>query len=248
MSACTDYSVYCIALDARRPHAEAFARSMGYHDCIFPPVVLRDNLNYRDLVANRTVASWMGLPYPSSKGYMGKVACSMSHANVLRAFLASGKRAALVLEDDNRIPDNPAQTRKRLEAFLRVPGWEFINLSPCFCDCLFSQETTPGLHKATGQCTSAYLVRPEGAKAFLDRMFPLRPVVQIALDTVIPRLPNAYEARPRLFEQNEDTASTNGNNFVSRLCFVTWKQVLVGVVVVVLVGAVVGLVRQKRKA
>ena len=243
----TDYSVYCIALDARRPHAEAFARSMGYHDCIFPPVVLRDNLNYRDLVANRTVASWMGLPYPSSKGYMGKVACSMSHANVLRV---SGLRQTGRPGPGRRQP-HPRQPGADSKAFGSLSPRSGVGVHqpvPCFCDCLFSQETTPGLHRATGQCTSAYLVRPEGAKAFLDRMFPLRPVVQIALDTVIPRLPNAYEARPRLFEQNEDTASTNGNNFVSRLCFVTWKQVLVGVVVVILVGAVVGLVRQKRKA
>ena len=242
-----DYLVYCIALDARRPHAKAFAESLGYHDCIFPPIVLRDNLRYRDLVAEGVVTSWMGMPYPSSKGYMGKVACSLSHANVLRAFLASGKKAALVLEDDNRIPADPAQTRARLEAFLQVPYWKFLNLSPCFCDCLFSRElaTAPGIHQATGQCTSAYLVRPEGARAFLDRMFPLRPVVQIALDTVIPRLPDAYEARPRLFEQNDATASTNGNNFASRLCFVTWNEVGIGIVVVLLIVAiVVGVMRQ----
>ena len=230
-----------------RPHAKAFAEEPWVPRLHFPPIVLRDNLRYRDLVAEGVVTSWMGVPYPLFQRVHGEGGLLPLARQRAACVFGLWQKAALVLEDDNRIPADPAQTRARLEAFLQVPYWKFLNLSPCFCDCLFSRElaTAPGIHQATGQCTSAYLVRPEGARAFLDRMFPLRPVVQIALDTVIPRLPDAYEARPRLFEQNDATASTNGNNFASRLCFVTWNEVGIGIVVVLLIVAiVVGVMRQ----
>ena len=232
-----DYSVFCIALESRKKNAKKFVQSMGYHECIFPQIVLRDSLDYKNLIDKGIITSWFGIPYPSSKGYMGKVACSLSHAKVLKQFLQSGKEVALVFEDDNRIPKDPKKTRKKVEELLQDKSWDFMNLSPCFCECVFSNSTSEGIFKASGQCTSAYLVRREGAKSFLKLMFPLKPIIKIALDTIIPYIPNSYETRPRLFEQNEETQSTNGNHFESRMCIVTKTQALYGLIVFVVVIA-----------
>lgn len=212
---------------------------MGYHDCIFPPIVLRDSLDYQTLIDDGIITSFLGIPYPSSKGFLGKVACSLSHAKVLKQFLDSEKEIALIFEDDNRIPNDPKATRKKIELLMQDKSWDFLNLSPCFCECVFSVQSSDGIFNATGQCANAYLVRREGAKSFLKMMFPLKPIIKIALDTIIPYIPNAYETRPRLFEQNEETESTNGNHFESRMCIVTKTQASYGLLIFVIVIALI---------
>ena len=213
------YDVYCIAIESRRNHAKKFIHKMGYNNCIFLPPVLRDKLNYNNLIDNKIITSWMGIPYPSSKDYMGKVACSMSHAKVLKHFLESNSEVALIFEDDNKIPNDPFFTKKQLESYFQIPDWDFINLSPYYYNCLFSK-TKNGLYKATGYATSAYLITRNGAKAFLDIMFPLQPIKNVALDVKIDLIPNAYEVRPRLFNQRDDFGSTNGNDVVRLNCII----------------------------
>ena len=93
------YDVYCIALDRRRKHAEDFVFSLGYSNCIFPEIILRENLNHAELVKNESITA----DFPKSIDFMGKIACTLSHAKVLRLFLESGKTEALVFEDDNVI-------------------------------------------------------------------------------------------------------------------------------------------------
>lgn len=206
-------SVYCVAIPPRLPHARRFLAAMGMEGAIILPPVLRDTLSHADLVRSKLVSP----EYPSSHDFMGKIACSLSHAQTLRHFLASDAEVALVFEDDNQIPSPAAaaEARTTIDKLLALREWQFINLVSCDANCSMWRSTLArvGPHRvnrASGVGTPAYLVRREGAKEFLRVMFPLTNA-KVALDERIPDLAHAYEVHPRLFEPGDAAKSTNGN-------------------------------------
>ena len=205
----TPYAVYCIALEKRRKHAEEFVRSLGYYNTIFPSIVYAHKLDHADLVARKLI-----LPsFPSTKEYMGKMACTLSHMKVFRQFLDSDFAEALIFEDDNAIPNQPRKLREILDGLARIEKWEFLNLSPC--SCILSQPAFRtnqfNFYHATGQCANAYFIRKPAAEFWIRNTFPIMPKVRFAHDNVIPQIPHAYEIRPRLFRQKDFLHSTGGN-------------------------------------
>jgi GR25 family glycosyltransferase involved in LPS biosynthesis len=117
---------YVVWIPKRKAHVAAFLGSLGL-DGIFLPPVMRDDLDHATLVRDNVIAPDM----PTRPGYMGKVACSLAHVNVLTAFLRSGEDAALVFEDDNHIPNDVTARENimpNIETFLRDPSWQFLNL------------------------------------------------------------------------------------------------------------------------
>jgi len=204
------YAVYCIALEKRRKHAEEFVRSLGYYNTIFPNIVYANKLDHADLVARKLIVP----SFPNTKEYMGKVACTLSHMKVCREFLDSDFTEALIFEDDNAFPKKPKQLRNVLDCLININTWEFLNLSPCWSSCILSEPAFTAhqlnFYHVTGQCANAYFIRKPAAKFWLMNTFPLTPNV-FAHDNIIPRIPNGYEIRPRLFRQKDFLNSTGGN-------------------------------------
>lgn len=204
-------AVYCVAIPSRRAHADRFLAAMGMQEVatILPPV-MRDALSHADLVRRNIVSP----TFPTSRDFMGKIACAMSHAQTLRHFLESDAEAALVFEDDNQIPTRAAaaEARTTIGKLLALHEWQFLNLVPCDANCSMWRNTLArvGAHRvnrASGVGTPAYLVRREGAKEFLRRTFPM----STAFDVHIPNLADSYEIHPRLLEPGDAMKSTNGN-------------------------------------
>jgi len=100
----------------------------------------------------------------------GELGCYLSHLEVMRRFLASDARAALVLEDDVQLHDSlPAV----LEALLATPArWDVVKLSAVHSGTPVAvAELTAGhrlavmLSKCTG--SSAYLMNRRAAQSWL---------------------------------------------------------------------------------
>jgi GR25 family glycosyltransferase involved in LPS biosynthesis len=201
-------STYVVCIPKRRDHARAFLTSIGLNGIFLPPV-MRDELDYFTLLRQNIIDP----SFPDTPGYMGKVACSIAHANVLNAFLRSGEDAALVLEDDNHIPTD-AKTRSditnKIKTYQSDPSWQFLNLSPCRSQ--RRVQSCRALYPSTGQCMNAYMIRRGGAAKLLRGAFPLTREKH-TLDVLIPDLgSDAYEVHPRLFRQAFEAFGTHLSN------------------------------------
>jgi glycosyl transferase family 25 len=119
----------------------------------------------------------------------GEIGCYLSHVEVIRAFVASDARSALIFEDDALLHDTlPAVLR----ALLAHPDrWDVVKLSA-----VHSGTPVPVLDLAAGhklavmlsRCTgaSAYLINRHAAKAYLRRDGGLLPM-QLPYDHVYDR-------------------------------------------------------------
>jgi glycosyl transferase, family 25 len=107
----------------------------------------------------------------------GELGCYLSHVAVMRAFLASGAPAALVLEDDVKLHDTlPAVLRGLLA---QAGRWDMVKLSA-----VHSGTPQPYLEVAPGhqlavmlsRCTgsSAYLMNRRAAQAYLEGLLPMQ--------------------------------------------------------------------------
>lgn len=106
----------------------------------------------------------------------GELGCYLSHLAVLRAFLASDHRFALVLEDDVLL--TPALPPV-LQGLLRHPGrWDMVKLSAVHSGTPQPvQQVAPGHQLAVmlSRCTgsSAYLVNRRAAEVYVERLLPM---------------------------------------------------------------------------
>ncbi len=108
---------------------------------------------------------------------LGELGCYLSHVEVMRRFLATPARFALVLEDDVIVHDTlPAVLR----GLASQPGrWDMVKLSAVHSGTPVGvAEVAPG-HKLAvmlSQCTgsSAYLMNRRAAEAYLQGLLPMR--------------------------------------------------------------------------
>ena len=106
----------------------------------------------------------------------GELGCYLSHVAVVRAFLASEARYALVLEDDVKLGESlPAVLR----ALAGCPErWDMVKLSAVHSGTPVAvRELTPG-HRLTvmlSKCTgaSAYLINRHAAQSYADGLLPM---------------------------------------------------------------------------
>jgi glycosyl transferase, family 25 len=116
----------------------------------------------------------------------GELGCYLSHVEVMRAFLASPARAALVLEDDVKLHDTlPAVLRGLLQ---HPDRWDMVKLSAVHRGTPQPYlEVAPGHQLAVmlSRCTgsSAYLMNRHAAEAYLDHTKGLLPM-QLPYDHV----------------------------------------------------------------
>lgn len=146
----------------------------------------------------------------------GELGCYLSHVEVMRAFLASDARFAVVLEDDVLLHDTlPAV----LAGLVRQPQrWDMVKLSA-----VHSGTPVPVLDLAPGhrlavmlsRCTgsSAYIVNRRAAQAYLDPQHGLLPM-QLPYDHVFDQ-GWRFGLKVRLVtptpcQHDEQTASTIG--------------------------------------
>ncbi len=107
----------------------------------------------------------------------GELGCYLSHVEVMRAFLASDKDFALILEDDVQLG---AELPAVLEALEQHPGrWDLVKLSAvhsgtpqCYLQLTPKTQLAVMLSRCTG--SSAYLLNRRGAEAFLAGLLPMQ--------------------------------------------------------------------------
>ncbi len=146
----------------------------------------------------------------------GRVACNISHAMVLRDFLDSGAKTALIFEDDIKPIDEA--DRARMIDFLETvkhKKWDLLHLGFDAEQVGPDEEIKPGAFRAyTPFMTHAFAVTRPTAELLLPLIFPATKAIDLVIvehtsqDKLV-----SYAINPPLFMQNRDTLSSEIGNF-----------------------------------
>ena len=118
----------------------------------------------------------------NKKEEKGEVAVFLGHVSILREFLKSNNKYALIFEDDIFLPKKEKEQKemgKKIKHLIKnIPTEaEMVYFGYCFEDCKKAKpyKNNPSLfsHAVVPVCLHSYLVSREGARKLLDMIIPL---------------------------------------------------------------------------
>jgi len=152
----------------------------------------------------------------------GRIACHLGHLKILKLFLQSSDKYALIIEDDSYISWGESYDRKyKLRTILEniPPDAQIVYLSYCheFCDFVHTYNDIFS-HAVRPLCRHFYLVSREGAKIILDNTFPMHNTGDMMVgNLIVNKILKGYLVNLKFFSisqnrQKEGVFKSNLNN------------------------------------
>jgi len=174
------------------------------------------DLNEEELIKNNFITEkWT----KQSNFNFGRVACHMGHINILKEFLNSNKRYALIFEDDIYIDYSILDKirNKFTEIFDNIPqDANIIYFSFCWEHCTKTQEYNKYFNKSfRPYCRHCYLVSRVGARIIVTESTPMdKPGDNIVGNLIKNKKLISYNVKPDFLsiEQNRQILKSNLKN------------------------------------
>lgn len=197
-------SVYVIALPDRLNYVRGILDKLGIKANILDAFDKKNADNFpKEIITN----------FHGNTG--GKIACQVSHSQVLLHFLESENETALILEDDIKLINGI--DKEKIGSFVKDvvkkdPNWSMIYLGYCYEPIKSLESKSEIITLKRPECTHAYIVNKKSAKILLDNFYPMK----TPIDTKIAKLIESgklisYGPKNMFFGQNEKFESTIGN-------------------------------------
>ena len=201
--------IYCVCLPSRLNHCKKFFQALKPPCAVeYVEACLAEDIPEYPMQMLNVRTTRYAFVEPDYRAKKTKLACSISHRNVLQTFLESDDDLCIIVEDDNEVPDE-----KEVRMFYYWYDWlqansdkfNLVNLSPCLSKCpMMPSLLHPNLYRVSGYCMNCYCVTRAGAIELLSKTLT---VENHTLDMFLPALTRSYELHPRLFEQNTEASS-----------------------------------------
>ena len=158
---------------------------------------------------------------------LGRVACHLGHIKILKTFLKSNNKYALIFEDDIYVKngDYKKNNNEIFHIIKNIPkDADIIYLDYCWEHCHKIKRHSYYFNKAHRPlCRHIYMVNKKAAKAIIDNTLPMTTngdmmVSKLVQDKII----NGYIVNPNVLDikQNRKKMGSNlGNNDDLRKCF-----------------------------
>ena len=153
----------------------------------------------------------------------GRIACHLGHLKILKLFLQSSAKYALIIEDDIYLSAGKSYDRKyKLRTILEniPPDAQIVYLSYCYEFCDLTQTYNDIFsHAVRPLCRHFYLVSREGAQIILDNNFPMHNTGDKMMGNLIAnKTLKGYVVNPKFFtisqnRQPEGEFKSNLNNY-----------------------------------
>ena len=210
-------SVYIITIPKRVYHVNYISNTMKIKPIIFNAVD-KNTLDKKHLVDNNIITS----KYYSTNN-KGRIACHLSHINVMIDFLKNpNKKHCMIFEDDMKLPNTLTNIVHIMENSMKnIPNtWDIIYFGRCWDDCRKAVYYNKYLMKSNPLCRHAYAVSRKGATKIVEHTLPMvhngDDMYRILIDS---HVLDSYSTKIPLFFQNrENELSTLGNNGVLKVC------------------------------
>ena len=184
----------------------------------------KNDLNEEELIKNEYIdREWTTSP----KFNFGRVACHMGHMAILKSFLSTDQKYALIFEDDIHLDLSKLHSiRSKIKKILtNIPNdAQIVYLSFCWehCDKLQKYDSEEIFLKSYRPlCRHMYLVSQEGARIILNNTKLLKaPGDNTIASLILNNKLISYSINPEYFiiEQNRQTLGSNLGNRMFRVC------------------------------
>ena len=188
--------------------------------------VNKNELNKEYLIKNGIInKNWSENGNININFNFGRVACFMGHTLILKKFLLTDKKYALIYEDDIKVNLSNINTVKyKIKTILKnIPSdADIVYLSFCWEHCdrmekvnhIFSKSYRP-------LCRHHYLVSKNGARIIINNLKSLRvPCDLVISDLILNKKLVSYNVNPDYLNisQNREQLGSNLGNGLSRAC------------------------------
>lgn len=208
--------VYVITIDKRLEYIKYIMSIMKINPIIFKGVD-KNNLDKDHLIKNKIVS-----PNFFKNGNKGKIACHLSHIEVLKKFLKTKAENCLIFEDDIMMPENISHIKEYMENTMKVvpTNWDVIYFGRCWDNCKDAIIINQYLMKSQPVCRHAYAVSRKGAKIIIENTKPQTTTGDKMYKKLnIKGLLDIYSTIEPLFFQNRtDISSEIGHNYQHPVC------------------------------
>ena len=199
---------YVITIPKRKKYINKIMNIMKINPIIFKAVE-KDKLDRKKLIEENIIEK-------DSILVNGKIACHLSHVEVLKSFLKNSKsRTCFIFEDDIKLPDNLTSRINKIKKIIKsIPSnWDLINFGKCWDICSNTDIINEDIIKSFPLCRHAYAVTRKGAQIIIENTFPMKTsgdvmYKQLALDKKL----NIYTSINRIFDQNREKMGSELDN------------------------------------
>lgn len=208
-------TVYVITIPARERYITRVMNTMKLNP-VFLRGIIKHDLVKQDLVDRNLIHRNCSLNN-------GRIACHLSHIEVLKTFLKTNKKTCFVFEDDVKLPTNLQTTYKQMTRVMKtVPStWDIINFSRCWDNCSEQVIVNDSVVKSLPLCRSAYAITRKCANIIVNETLPMRkkPGDVMYKELAEKGIIDIYASTPSLFVQNRKIMGSElGNTSTIREC------------------------------
>lgn len=231
-------NAYCIAIPERKERAKRTLNSVGIYPVFMNPV-LKTSLNRDQLIRS-------GFLSRTSILNEGRIACHMSHLNVMKDFLSKPLNTCTIFEDDIMTQFSKKEITdivNSLEADIKRISkddkydWDILYLSKCWDQCNNIKKLGKYLYDTPNPvCRHAYVVTRRGAQrilaetSYMDKL----PGDEMYRKLIKDQKLKAYSCAPQLFWQNRQSigimkSNLGNDNLNIPECLTTGNRVTVAI-------------------
>lgn len=203
--------IYVITIPNRKEYIKAIMKQIRIEPIIFD-AILKKNINKQQLIKSKFLHSKNTLNN-------GRIACHLSHIEVLKTFLKSNDLNCFVFEDDLQSPViSLNDMNKYIDHIMQnIPDdYDIIYFGRCWDYCHLDKKITNNLVRCfKPRCRHAYAVSRNGANKIIKYGLPMKHkggdeniAKHIKKGNII-----AYAVTPPLFYQNRSQLGTNLGNY-----------------------------------
>jgi GR25 family glycosyltransferase involved in LPS biosynthesis len=208
-----DINIYVLYIEKREEYIKNIINSI-FKNPIFVKGIDKNILTKEQLIKDNIIKN-------DIKNFnQGRVACHLGHINILKQFINSNKKYAIIFEDDIYI-ENIQECKKKLNKIIRnIPkDAEIVYLSYCWENCYNAIEYNYFFDKSYNpRCRHFYLVSQEGARKIIDNTLPMYMQGDVMIGLMIRNkelISYNLNSKYLSIKQNREKLGTNLNNYGS---------------------------------
>jgi GR25 family glycosyltransferase involved in LPS biosynthesis len=209
---------YVITISQRLHYVKFITKIMKINPTIYKGIN-KNTLDLDELVTNNILS-----PYYKKFNNIGRIACYLSHINVLKDFLQNTQNnSCFIFEDDIKLNETLSDKIFHIQNIMNnIPSnWDIIYFGKCGEKC--KEKITVNAYTTTNStplCLHSYAVSRKGAEIIVKNAFPIEHGVDYMYRKLIKNQQlNEYTSKIPLFFQNRDNfGSSIGHGSEIQVC------------------------------
>ena len=203
--------VYVITIPGRLNNVNRMLKNLKIKGNIHN-AVLKNDLNINQLINKRQIT------YDNELN-TGRIACHLSHMQVLKKFLETNDKTCLIFEDDIDLESLTSDYYyEKITNFMKdVPkDWDILNMGMCWERCSLTTYITENVSRGFEPlCRHSYAVTRKGAEIILKNALPMpnKNGDKIIGSLIKNGMLICYTATPPIFKQNRDLFGSQLENY-----------------------------------